>query len=210
MLPNFESFLDATPEKGVIIVEYYWQPTPTSHPAPANRNREKVGVKTSMVFFKRILASDKCWCGSKRQFARCHRRADDWSYVTFDPGQQAYSPVVLLDQTFTQFDYNQVRAALDGTSDLLPIEQAAQRAVWGLALEPRVVNEIGTLILGTVELSPRELHLATNSEKRFEHLGTRVEQVLGRALGGGEIRRAEPQKAFPPPAARRKRKASTR
>ena len=169
-----------------------------------------MGAKTSMVFFKRILASDKCWCGSKRLFARCHRRADDWSYVTFDPGQQAYSPVVLLDQTFTIFDYDQVRAALNATPDLLLIEQTAKRAVWGLALEPRVVNEIGTLILGTVELSPHELHLATNSEKRFEHLTARVERVLGRGAGGGEIRRAEPQKAFPPPAARRKRKPSTR
>ncbi len=192
MLSNYEAFLDATPEKGVVVVEYYWQ-----RPPPLLAKEGKGGSQTSMIFFKRILAADKCWCGSKKQFARCHRREDDWTYVTLDPDQRAYSPVVLLDHLFGRFDYEKIRAALTESKDLLPLEDDADHAAWAFPMTPRITNEIGTLLLGSIELSRHEFRLETNSERRFGELTIRIGELLGRAVGAGKTRRTEPQQGFP-------------
>ncbi len=201
MLPNFESFLDATPEKGVIVVEYYWQ-----KPTPAMAKAGQGGTETSMVFFKRILTTDKCWCGSKKQFGRCHRREDDWSYVTLDPDQGAFSPVVLLDHIFGRFDYAEVRALLDRSKELLPLENETDHAAYAFPMTPRIVNEIGTLLLGKIELAPHEFHLETNSERRFGELTIRIGEILGRAVGAGRTRRTEPQPGGIPTRAKKKHK----
>jgi SEC-C motif-containing protein len=192
MLPSFEAFLDATPEKGVIVVEYYWQRPNrlTTHAAPG-------GARTSMVYFKRLLASDKCWCGSKRQFGRCHRRDDDWTFVTLDPDQFAYSPVVLLDHVFGRFDYDSVRSRLAESKELLQIAGESGHTVWVWSLTPPILNDIGTLVLGLLDLSPREFRLETNSEKRFGELTNRVSELLGRSVSAGKTRRAEPQPGLP-------------
>ncbi len=203
MLPEFESFMDATPEKGVIMVEYYWQPRPGTSPSPGDQD-ECLGFKTSTAFFKRIRTTDKCWCGSNRQFGHCHRRADDWTYVTLDPEQQSYSPVVLLDQVLVPSDYSEMRRRLDTAQGLLPIENTDGRAVFALSAQPMIENEIGALMLGTATLTPDALHLETNSEKRLSHLRDRLLTLSGQSMEAGPIRRIEPQRAFPAPRARRK------
>lgn len=203
MLPNFEAFLDATPEKGVIVVEYWWQAsnrlnsprTRTSHGAP-------IGTRTSMVFFKRILAADKCWCGSGRAFAKCHRRDDDWTYVSLDPDRRAFSPVVLLERTFAQINPVHVRERFARDQRWLCIEWEDARAAWALPAHPPIVNEIGQLVIGTVEISERGLRIETNSEKRLELLSSHVTHLLGSQIGQGETRRADPQQTFPPPTTR--------
>ncbi len=192
MIPNYESFLDATPEKGVIVVEYYWQRTPPHLAKPG-----KGGSKTSMIFFRRILASDKCWCGSKKQFGRCHRREDDWTYVTLDPEQGSYSPVVILDHIFGRFEYNEIRSRLAASKELLPITDEPDHAEWAFPITPRITNDIGTLLLGSIELTPREFRLETNSERRFGELTIRIGELLGRSVGAGKTRRTEPQEGFP-------------
>jgi SEC-C motif-containing protein len=204
----FQSFLDATPEKGVIIVEYYWQP-PTTNPCASKRRGRAGGANTSMVFFRRIRASDECWCGSKRRFSRCHRRDDDWTFVTLDPDQAAYSPVVLLERTLSQPDSARSRTILETERGLLPMEQTDFLAAWGVPIEPTIVNETGQLILGTIGISQREMHVETNSEKRFVHLMARYHDLLGAAAGNASTFRAEPQKAFPrPPSAKRRKRAA--
>ncbi len=201
MIPNFESFLEATPDKGVIIVEYYWQPP--LNPA-RKRGRAESGRKTSMIFFKRLRAADPCWCGSKRPFSRCHRREDDWSFVTLDSDQHGFSPVVLLERTFTHSDLTGIRARLEADENLLPIESNGDHATWAIPYKPLIQNDIGKLILGTVTLDKRELLLETNSEQRFDHLAGQLREWLADSIRVAHTRRSEPQKGFGQ-GARRKR-----
>jgi len=203
LLPEYESFLDATPEKGVIIVEYWWQAPNRLH-APKKRGAVPAphGTKTSMVFFKRILAGDKCWCGSAKTFGKCHRRSDDWTYVSLDPDRRAYSPVILVERIFPQINAAHVRAQLKRDRRLLPIEDAPDRAEWALPAHPPMVNDIGQLVIGTIKIAAHGLYLETNSEKRLEHMTGLVTQLLGAGLGASETRRAEPQKHFAAPGAR--------
>lgn len=198
MLPQYESFLDATPEKGVIIVEYWWQ-SPNRLNGGLRRNTAgiTVGAKTSMVFFKRILAADKCWCGSGKAFGKCHRRDDDWTYVSLDPDRTTYSAVVLLERVFPKINFAHARQHLVNDKRLLCIDYGDERAEWGMPAHPPIVSEIGQLILGTVEITPHGLRIETNSEKRLEHLTGAVTQLLGDP-GKSETRRAEPQKNFAP------------
>ena len=115
MLPQYESFLDATPEKGVIIVEYWWQPPNRLNGGTrCSTDNLSVGAKTSMIFFKRVLASEKCWCGSGKAFGKCHRRDDDWSYVSLDPDRSTYSPVVLVERLFPKVNYAHARQQVLG------------------------------------------------------------------------------------------------
>ena len=55
------------PDKGVIIVEYYWQRKPLPARAPIEMGTHalntRIGHKTSMVFFKQLRVGDRCWCG---------------------------------------------------------------------------------------------------------------------------------------------------
>lgn len=197
MLPQYESFLDATPEKGVIIVEYWWQaPNRLNTGARRNSSAHALGAKTSMIFFKRVLAADKCWCGSGKAFGKCHRRDDDWTYVSLDPDRRTYSAVVLLERIFPQVNFMHARQLLASDKRLLGIDDGAERAEWALPAHPPIVNEIGQLVIGTIEVTPHGLRLETNSEKRMEHLTGIVAQMLGGNLGPSETRRAEPQKTF--------------
>lgn len=202
MLPQYESFLDATPEKGVIIVEYWWQ-APSRLNGGIRRNAAgiMVGAKTSMIFFQRVLASEKCWCGSGRNFGKCHRRDDDWTYVSLDPDRRTYSPVVLLERIFPKINFEHARQQFANDKRLLCVDYDVERAEWTLPAHPPLVNEIGQLILGSIEITPRGLRLETNSEKRLEHLTGSVTQLLG-DLGKSETRRAEPQKTLAVPARR--------
>src|SRR5262245_3040238 len=127
MLPQYESFLDATPEKGVILVEYWWQP-PNRLNGGTRRSDAgiSIGAKTSMIFFKRILVADKCWCGSGRAFGKCHRRDDDWTYVTGDPDRRAYSPVILYESLFPKVNFAHARNILGGDRRLLCVDFDAE------------------------------------------------------------------------------------
>lgn len=197
MFPEYESFLDATPEKGVIIVEYWWQaPNRLNTKKHRNAGHEPHGAKTSMVFFKRVLASDKCWCGSNKAFGKCHRRDDDWTYVSLDPDRRTYSPVVLLERLFPHVNFAHAHAQLQHDPRLLPLDASADHAEWALPAHPPIVNDIGQLVIGTIEISPRGLVLETNSDKRIEHMTGIITQLLGAGLGKSETRRAEPQKHF--------------
>lgn len=200
MLPQYESFLDATPEKGVIIVEYWWQ-TPNRLNTALHRgsNTRVLGAKTSMVFFKRVLAADKCWCGSTKAFGKCHRRDDDWTYVSLDPDRQTYSPVVLLERFFPKINFAHARRQFKSDKRLLGIDDAEERAEWALPAHPPIVNEIGQLVVGTLEVSSHGLRIETNSEKRLEHMTGIAAQLLAGNLGPNETRRAEPQKTFSVP-----------
>ncbi|MGE5140717.1 MAG: hypothetical protein ACM3JD_14710 [Rudaea sp.] len=200
MLPVLESFLDAAPEKGVIIVEYYWQPALAGRP-PAEPG---AGVRSSVVFFKRLLTTGRCWCGSRRAFGRCHRRRDDWSYVTLDPDQRAFGPVVLIDRRFAHPEPAGLRKCLEEDRLLLPIDGGGTRQVWGIAAHPPVKNELGQLLLGTLALGRDELVLETNGEKRLDYLSEWMQAQFGDGLRAGQTRRMEPQQAFAPPV-RRKR-----
>lgn len=197
MIPNFEAFLDATPEKGVIVVEYWWQaPNRLNMPRARGSPDAPVGIKTSMVFFKRILAADKCWCGSGRPFSKCHRRDDDWSYVSLDPDRRAYSPVVLLERTFTQVNPLHVRQVLANDKRWLCIEWEDDRAAWALPAHPPIVNDIGQLILGSVEITKQGIRIETNSEKRLDLVTAHITHLFGQQIGKGDTRRADPQKTF--------------
>ncbi len=199
VLPEYESFLDATPEKGVIIVEYWWQAPNRLNVKPRHGSEHAVlGAKTSMIFFKRVLASDKCWCGGSKAFGKCHRRSDDWSYVSLDPDRQTYSPVILLERVFPKINFAHARQKLGDDKRLLPIENDGERAEWALPAHPPIVNDIGQLVIGTVEVTPHGLRIETNSEKRLEHLSGIIAQMLGGDLGKSETRRSEPQKTFAP------------
>ncbi len=200
MLPNLQSWVEAAPEKGVIVVEYYWQPPPGQTLAP-----DRSGSKTSFVYFKRMLVADKCWCGSNRQFGRCHRRSADWSYVTPDPDLRAWSPVVLIHQAFHLRDDPPAVFITEERSDLLPIQMRPGRRVWAIPLRPRSENEIGIPVLGTFEIGDRELHVETNSEKRLEEIKQLLKELFGDGIEEGTVRRSEPQEAFLPPARRKKR-----
>ncbi len=205
MLPQYESFLDAVPEKGVILVEYWWQaPNRLNGGFRHSSANLTVGAKTSMVFFKRVLASEKCWCGSNKPFGKCHRRADDWTYVSLDPDRHSYSAVVLLERIFPKINFAHARAALAHDKRLLCIDYSSERAEWALPAHPPIVNEIGQLVIGSIEITPRGLRIETNGEKRLEHMTGIVTQMLG-DLGRGETRRAEPQKSFVPFSAHHKR-----
>lgn len=196
MLPQYESFLDATPEKGVITVEYWWQPPSRLSAPPRQKTSPSIGAKTSMVFFRRILVADKCWCGSGRTFGKCHRRSDDWTYVTLDPDRQRYSPVILVERTFRGVNFAHARKRIGGDKRFLCIDNAPARAEWALPAHPPVVNDIGQLVIGSVVVTPDGLRIETNSEKRLEHLTGIVNQLLGATLDDGETRRTEPQKTF--------------
>lgn len=202
MVPQYESFLDATPEKGVIIVEYWWQP-PNRLNGGARRSAPgmSVGAKTSMIFFKRVLASEKCWCGSGKAFGKCHRRADDWTYVSLDPDRATYSPVVLIERVFPQVNYVHARRQFAADRRLLCIDYASERAEWALPAHPPIVNDIGQLVIGALEITARGLRIETNSERRLEHITGSASQLLG-DLGKSETRRAEPQKTFAVPGRR--------
>lgn len=202
MLPQYESFLDATPEKGVIIVEYWWQP-PNRLNGGTRRSTPgiSVGAKTSMIFFKRVLASDKCWCGSGKAFGKCHRRDDDWSYVSLDPDRSTYSPVVLVERIFSKVNYAHARQQFSADRRLLCIDYAADRAEWALPAHPPIVNDIGQLVIGSIEITPNGLRIETNSERRLEHITGTAGQLLG-DLGKSDTRRAEPQKTFAVPGRR--------
>ncbi len=199
MLPQYESFLDATPEKGVIIVEFWWQAPNRLQRGTRHVAGMSIGTKTSMIFFKRVLASEKCWCGSGRAFGKCHRRDDDWTYVSLDPDRHTYSPVILLERVFPHINFAHAREHLRNDKRLLCIDYQTERAEWAIPAHPPIVNEIGQLVLGTIEITPHGLRIETNSEKRLEHLTGLVTQLLG-ALGKSETRRAEPQKTFAVPA----------
>lgn len=197
MLPQYESFLDATPEKGAILVEYWWQAPSRLHGGHRHAKGElTVGVKTSMVFFKRILAADKCWCGSGKPFGKCHRRADDWTYVSLDPDRRQYSPVVLLERHFGKINFDHARTKLAQDKRLLCTDYTAERGEWAVPGHPPIVNEIGQLVIGSIEITHRGLTIETNTERRLEHLTGLVSQMLGVTLDKGETRRAEPQKTF--------------
>ena len=198
MITPFESFLDATPEKGVIAVEYYWQP-PHDRPhstVKKDTRSHRVADKTSMIFFRRILASDKCWCGNGRAFSRCHRRVEDWTYVTLNPDQHAYSPVVLLEHTFHHAQLAQISRNLITEKPYLHMGYDDERVAWALPAHPQVENDIGQLIIGTLEITPRGLRLETNSELRLEHILRELQTRFGNTLGKGDTRRSEPQKTF--------------
>jgi hypothetical protein len=201
----FQSFLDATPERGVITVEYYWQPRTGA--SPTQRSGMMAGASTSMVFFKRILTTAECWCGSKRRFSRCHRREDDWTYVTLDPDHAAYSPVVLLERRFGNSNPERLCKIFEREPGLLAIEHTDSLTAWGVPAEPPLLNESGQLILGTIGIGQNQVHLETNSEKRFAYLLARFQDLLGDEAGDGSTLRAEPQKSFvqPAPSKRRKR-----
>jgi hypothetical protein len=202
LTPQYESFLDATPEKGVIIVEYWWQAPNRLHRGTRHADDVPIGTKTSMIFFKRVLASEKCWCGSGKPFGKCHRRDDDWTYVSLDPDRRTYSPVILLERIFPNVNFAHAREHLLNDKRLLCIDYRAERAEWAIPAHPPIVNEIGQLVIGTVEITAHGLRLETNGEKRMEHLTGMVTQLLG-ALGKSETRRAEPQKTFTVPGGRR-------
>lgn len=205
MIPDFQAFLDATPEKGVIVVEYWWQaPNRLNAPRAHTSDDLPVGVKTSMVFFKRVLASDKCWCGSGRPFSKCHRRNDDWTYVALDPDRRAYSPVVLLERTMNEGNPAHLRQLLSKDKRWLCTEWETERAAWALPAHPPIVNDIGQLVIGTLEIGDKHIRIETNSEKRLQLLTAHVEQLLGHPIGRSETRRTDPQKSFPPPVLRRK------
>lgn len=203
MLPEYESFLDATPEKGVIIVEYWWQaPNRLNYKKSRDTSHPARGTKTSMVFFKRVLSADKCWCGSGTAFGKCHRRDDDWTYISLDPDRRTYSPVVLLERIFPRVNVAYVNTQLKRDHRLLPMEQAHDRAEWALPAHPPIVNDIGQLVIGTIQVSAHGLRLVTSSEKRIEHMTGILTQMLGAVLGASDTRRAEPQKKFPVQGAR--------
>ena len=201
MFPQYESFLDATPEKGVIIVEYWWQPPNRLNGARKSAAGMTVGAKTSMIFFKRILASEKCWCGSGKPFGKCHRRDDDWTYVSLDPDRFTYSAVTLLETIFPKINYAHARQHIASDKRLLCIDYSAERAEWTVPAHPPIVNEIGQLVIGSIEVTERGLRIETSSEKRMEHMTGAATQMLG-DLGKGETRRAEPQKTFAMPGRR--------
>lgn len=199
MLPQYESFLDATPEKGVIIVEYWWQP-PNRLNGGTRRSTSSVsvGAKTSMVFFKRVLASEKCWCGSGKAFGKCHRRDDDWTYVSLDPDRFTYSPVILVERVYPKINFAHAVRQFTAERRLLCIDYTAERAEWALPAHPPIVNDIGQLVMGTIEITPNGLRIETNSERRLDHLCGSAGQLLG-DLGKSSTRRAEPQKTFAVP-----------
>lgn len=194
-MDDFQSFLEATPEKGVIVVEFFWQPSP-SLSTRLTKLGNHGGGKTSLVFFRRIRTTDVCWCGSKRKFGKCHRRGDDWTYVTIDPDNGSYSPVVLLEHKFPVSNPTQMVEVLASEPDLLSIEQTDNLSIWGVPMKPTVVNEVGQLLLGTIGINQDKLVLETNSDNRFKHLMHQV-QNYGVSVCGGETIRAEPQMAFP-------------
>lgn len=204
MVPQYESFLDATPEKGVIIVEYWWQAPNRLNGARGNIAGMVIGTKTSMVFFRRVLAADKCWCGSGKAFSKCHRRADDWTYVSLDPDRRTYSPVVLLERVFPKINFAHARETLAREKRLLCIDYNTERAEWCIPAHPPIVNDIGQLVVGSFEITPRVLRIEANSEKRLEHLTGIANEMIG-DLGKSETRRAEPQIVFSPARAGRKR-----
>jgi hypothetical protein len=80
----------------------------------------------------------------------------------------------------------------------LCIDYDPERAEWALPAHPPIVNEIGQLVIGSIEITPRGLRLETNSEKRIEHMTGALGGILG-DLGKSETRRAEPQKTFAVP-----------
>jgi SEC-C motif len=190
-----QSFIDATPTKGVIIVEYYWQDGRKT-PWPGGGHGKPAGAHASMIYFRRIRAADECWCGSRRRFSRCHRREDDWTYVTLDPDQAAYSPVVLLERTSANVNLAYLCNVLRQEPGLLQIERSDSLEEWGVPAEPFMSNENGQLILGTIGISRNQVHIETNSERRFAHLLSRFEGLIGPADGEGSTWRSEPQKAF--------------
>lgn len=202
MLPQYESFLDATPEKGVIMVEYWWQ-TPSRLNAKKARGAEREirGAKTSMIFFKRVLSADKCWCGSAKTFGKCHRRDDDWTYVSLDPDRFTYSPVILVERVFPKINFAHAVRQFTAERRLLCIDYTTERAEWALPAHPPIVNDIGQLVLGSIEITPNGLRIETNSERRLEHLSGSASQLLGE-LGKSSTRRAEPQKTFAVPGRR--------
>lgn len=198
MITPFESFLDATPEKGVIAVEYYWQ-SPSQRQDSRFKKSERakrVADKTSMIFFRRILASDKCWCGSGRAFSRCHRRDDDWTYVTLDPDQRAYSLVVLLEHTFPHAQLAKISRKLITEKPYLHMGYNDEKVAWAFPASPRIENEIGQLVIGTLDITPRGLRLETNSEPRLDHILHELHALFGSTLGKGSTRRSDPQKTF--------------
>jgi hypothetical protein len=154
-----------------------------------------------MIFFKRVLASEKCWCGSGKPFGKCHRRHDDWTYVSLDPDRHTYSPVVLLERHFPRVNFAHARLHLTADKRLLCTDYDTHRAEWAFPAHPPIVNDIGQLVIGSVELTHHGLRLETNSEKRLEHLTGAISQMLGDP-GKSETRRAEPQKTFAVPGRR--------
>jgi hypothetical protein len=207
LFPQFETFLDAAPEKGVIVVEYWWQPPSRLNSGGRHRTASPaVGARASMVYFKRLLVGDKCWCGSRRAFGKCHRRADDWTYVSLDPDQAAYSPVVLLERSFGQVDAHATRRELAAHPELLWIEIESDRAQCVLSAQPPIVSEFGHLVIGSIEIRAHGMRIETNSDRRLDYLTRAMTELLGADMGPGETRRADPQKTFPavpPPRARR-------
>jgi hypothetical protein len=189
MIPNFEAAGDALPENGVIVVEHYWHPRLRATPQYPAEN-------TSMAFFRRIRAADKCWCGSGKKFGRCHRRTDDWTFVTLDPDQRAYSPIVLCERQYPVADSEKTRAALIQGEGFAVVLDAAPQTAWSVLAVPIIENEIGRLSLGTVELDGQVLHFEANSETRFQWLSARIEQLLGGSIGAGTTHKADPQKQF--------------
>lgn len=203
-MDSFTSFLDAIPEKGVIVVEYYWQPR--SLESHAKKGKKASGTKTSMVYFRPMRASDRCWCGSGRAFSRCHRRKDDWTFVTLDPGSKTYSPVVLLERTFSVPTAPHLQQILESDGTLLPVEGTESLTEWCVPIEPEIVNDTGQLVLGTVGLSRERVHLGTNSEKRFAHLTERFQELLGASAEEEATIRAAPLQATPKVRLTRKRR----
>ena len=189
MIPNFEAAGDALPENGVIVVEHYWHPRLRATPQQPAEN-------TSMAFFRRLRVADKCWCGSGKKFGKCHRRADDWTFVALDPDQRASSPIVLYERQYPVADFEKTRAALMQGEGFAVVLDAPQQATWSVLAVPIIENEIGRLSLGTVELDGQHLHFEANSEKRFEWLNAQIERLLGDLIGAGITHKADPQQQF--------------
>jgi hypothetical protein len=201
--------MQVVPARGVIIVEYYWQ-RPIRPLANVDGLPESgLGHKSSCVFFKPWKISGRCWCGSAQTFGKCHRRKDDWTYITYNPDLAAHSAVTLLDWSAEFYDLAQGQAILKADKRLLPLEHRAERSSWALPFEPAVSNGAGELILGAITVTPGQIHIETNSEPRLAYIHSHLQNILNDSIPEGRIRRVEPQTAFPSPS-RREPKRSKR
>lgn len=199
LLPTYDPSMIVMPGRGVIIVEYYWQGPLKSAPASIISTRGHAGHKASCVFYAPWKVSGPCWCGGSRTFGKCHRRSDDWTYISYNPDLSAHSPVTLLDWTADCTDTSFAQARLASDPRLLPIEQLAGRSAWALAFDPPVSNGGGELILGTITCTTGQLHIETNSDARLEYIKAHLYALINGSIGSGQVRRVEPQKAFPSP-----------
>ena len=81
---------------------------------------------------------------------------------------------------------------------LLCIDYTAERAEWALPAHPPIVNDIGQLVIGAIEITPNGLRIETNSERRLEHITGSAGQLLG-DLGKSDTRAPNRKKHLPFP-----------